>query len=404
MYSDRKDTEMSDTQNEIFKCISNGNIIELKSKLASHNGSIDFTDENGMTPLQHSAYKGSKEIVQLLLDLGADVNSSKHEFHYTALHFAALSGDHDVCLLLLSAGANPNAINSVGRTPAQMGAFVSNHKAVSTINNFVSIQEIEYYTKIHGQETEPSLPPVLLDSFHKFVIYPNIHPVRICLNLQKFGIPSKHYVTIKKILQKMTEREMNRNKEINEIMAFKYHYLSWIIKEIIACHEHFEIRNRSKAVAQNTKSEYLEMFVKRILKPNKEGQLDYVEIIIRECVRDFEYRDCTIFQQIVRQLASKDTNITALDVIKQSLNGQRSFQDEYAFCKTCGEEKPDKKCSKCKQVQYCDRECQRLHWWMHKKECARLSLTVPLETASSNSKSEIDQTEISSKLQKLMVG
>jgi ankyrin repeat protein len=29
---------------------------------------VDIYDENGMTPLQHAAYKGNKEIVQMLLD------------------------------------------------------------------------------------------------------------------------------------------------------------------------------------------------------------------------------------------------------------------------------------------------------------------------------------------------
>ena len=41
------------------------------------------------------------------------------------------------------------------------------------------------------------------------------------------------------------------------------------------------------------------------------------------------------------------------------------------ICSTCGEEKATKKCSKCKSVQYCDKECQKLHWFMHKKVCAK---------------------------------
>lgn len=55
---------------------------------------------------------------------GADVNSGKHEFGYTALHFAALSGNCELCHLLLMAGAKSQTTNSVGRTAAQMAAFV----------------------------------------------------------------------------------------------------------------------------------------------------------------------------------------------------------------------------------------------------------------------------------------
>lgn len=330
------------------------------------------------------------------------MNSSKHEYCYTALHFAALSGNADVCLQLLLAGANSTALNSVGRTAAQMAGFVSNHKCVSTINNFVARTEVEYYTKIQGQQTEPTLPSTLLDSFHKFLIQPNIHPVRVCLNLQQFGVVPDHYKTVKKVLELMTEREMKRSKEINELMAFKYHYLAWIVKEIISCRDHFQARNQAKEQDKDSKSDYLEMFIKRVLKPNKEGQLEYVEVTIRECVREFPFRECTVFQQVVRQLASKENNLTALEVLKQAINGQRGFQDLDAFCSTCGDEKPDKKCSKCKQVQYCDRECQRLHWWLHKKECARLSSQT--SAAVTGAKGPIDTNELSAELQNLVAG
>lgn len=82
------------------------------------------------------------------------------------------------------------------------------------------------------------------------------------------------------------------------------------------------------------------------------------------------------------------------------------FQEDITSCSTCGEEGPDKKCSKCKQVQYCDRECQRLHWFMHKKTCAR---PMPAGGAASvsngaNSKKDIDTAELSEQLQNLIAG
>lgn len=82
------------------------------------------------------------------------------------------------------------------------------------------------------------------------------------------------------------------------------------------------------------------------------------------------------------------------------------FQDDITYCSTCGEEKPDKKCSKCKQVQYCDRECQRLHWFAHKKLCARPVSSQNASGSDANksakSKVEIDSAEISEQLQNLM--
>lgn len=46
----------------------------------------------GMTPLMHAAYKGKADMCRLLLQHGADVNCNQHEYGYTALMFASLSG------------------------------------------------------------------------------------------------------------------------------------------------------------------------------------------------------------------------------------------------------------------------------------------------------------------------
>ena len=46
----------------------------------------------GMTPSMHAEYKGKAHMCQLLLRHGADVNCNQHEYGYTALMFAGLSG------------------------------------------------------------------------------------------------------------------------------------------------------------------------------------------------------------------------------------------------------------------------------------------------------------------------
>lgn len=252
---------------------------------------------------------------------GADVNFNRHATNYSALHFGALSGNKEICLILLLAGAKANATNSVSRTPSQMAAFVGNHAAVATINNFIPKTDIEYYTKLQGQQTEPYLPVYLLDSFHNFVIQSNIHPVRIALNLQKLGSFNDHLKELRKVLGMMVEREMTRRNEINEIMAFKYHYLGWIVNEIIKCRDYFQSR---KDNGSDSKSDYSELFAKRALKENKAGLLDYLESTIKECVREFPFRECTIFRQVVSQLTNKEA-APALDVIRTAINGQRGF-------------------------------------------------------------------------------
>lgn len=60
--------KMPGLEGKIFEAISNSNVAELKSLIFQFKKKVDFYDENGMTPLQYAAYKGSKEMVQMLLD------------------------------------------------------------------------------------------------------------------------------------------------------------------------------------------------------------------------------------------------------------------------------------------------------------------------------------------------
>lgn len=57
-----------DVQKELIEHILKNNVSRVKEILLAHNFKPDDCDENGMTPLQHAAFKGNKDIVQLLLD------------------------------------------------------------------------------------------------------------------------------------------------------------------------------------------------------------------------------------------------------------------------------------------------------------------------------------------------
>lgn len=60
--------EMSEVEKDIFAKIANNDVNGLKNIIVQQKIEVDIYDENGMTPLQHAAYKGNKEIVQMLLD------------------------------------------------------------------------------------------------------------------------------------------------------------------------------------------------------------------------------------------------------------------------------------------------------------------------------------------------
>lgn len=63
-----KTEEKPAAEKTIFDAIAQNDLVEFKNILAQHKGPVDFFDENGMTALQHAAYKGNKDMVQLLLD------------------------------------------------------------------------------------------------------------------------------------------------------------------------------------------------------------------------------------------------------------------------------------------------------------------------------------------------
>lgn len=65
---ENKSEESTSPEKTIFTAIAQGDLTQFKNILAQHKGNVDFFDENGMTALQHAAYKGSKDMVQLLLD------------------------------------------------------------------------------------------------------------------------------------------------------------------------------------------------------------------------------------------------------------------------------------------------------------------------------------------------
>lgn len=57
-----------DVVKELFDKISKNDYSAVKAILSSNKLKPEVCDENGLTTLQHAAYKGNKEMVRLLLD------------------------------------------------------------------------------------------------------------------------------------------------------------------------------------------------------------------------------------------------------------------------------------------------------------------------------------------------
>jgi ankyrin repeat protein len=77
--------------------------------------------------------EGHIEVVQLLLDRGADVNAQDDDLS-TPLHFAARCGDLQVAEVLIKHDANPHLQNKNGRIPLQVAWKKSRDKLAQLLS------------------------------------------------------------------------------------------------------------------------------------------------------------------------------------------------------------------------------------------------------------------------------
>ena len=78
---------MSDLQNMI-EAVKQGDRERVRAILESDERLADQRDESGATPLHYAALNGHRQIVQLLLERGADINSTDSEFGATPAGWA----------------------------------------------------------------------------------------------------------------------------------------------------------------------------------------------------------------------------------------------------------------------------------------------------------------------------
>ncbi len=94
----------------------------------------------GTTPLHHAVEFFNREIMQLLIEHGANVNAAESG-GWTPLHFAANEPQPDAIPILVSAGANLRARDSDGRTPLQLAQNKGHSREVALLQKYGAKQE-----------------------------------------------------------------------------------------------------------------------------------------------------------------------------------------------------------------------------------------------------------------------
>ncbi len=117
----------SGQQPDLFEASALGQVERARTLAGSAPESVNAVSDDGFTPLQLAAFFGHPEIVDLLLDNGADVQpASRNRMGVTALH-AGLAGRsaearHRIAKALIQHGAVLNAKQPGGFTPLHEAA------------------------------------------------------------------------------------------------------------------------------------------------------------------------------------------------------------------------------------------------------------------------------------------
>ncbi|KAL5010411.1 hypothetical protein ScPMuIL_012716 [Solemya velum] len=97
--------------------------LQAVNQLVKEGVDLNKRDKDGMTPLGIAAFWGYADIVQSLLEAGADVNAANSGSMWTPLHCAAFQ-DHGKVVMKLFEGSRPDLTckDKKGRTPVDFAS------------------------------------------------------------------------------------------------------------------------------------------------------------------------------------------------------------------------------------------------------------------------------------------
>jgi uncharacterized protein len=111
-----------DPELDVFEAAAVGRTDRLRELLDQDSSLANAWADDGFQPLGLASFFGHVEAARLLVERGAEVNSSsKNDMKVMPLHSAAATGDantrYELAKLLLEYGADPNAVQQDEYTP-----------------------------------------------------------------------------------------------------------------------------------------------------------------------------------------------------------------------------------------------------------------------------------------------
>ncbi|XP_071454276.1 ankyrin repeat domain-containing protein 49-like [Hetaerina americana] len=123
---DEEPNPHENSRKEILWASEHGNL-DLVKKLIQQEGSslLKERDKDGYTPLHRACYNGHEDVVEYLLEKGADIKAATSD-GWQPLHSACNWNFSQCASLLLDHGADINAVTNGGLTPLHLASANSN--------------------------------------------------------------------------------------------------------------------------------------------------------------------------------------------------------------------------------------------------------------------------------------
>ncbi|XP_053648042.2 uncharacterized protein [Cherax quadricarinatus] len=111
---------------------------------------VHAIDTIGWTALHSAAHMGQTELIKLLLDYNATLDSPEPNYGKTALHLAAYNGHEAAVATLLDAGANLEATDINGQTPLHLATWKGRTRVI--------LQLLSHGAQVDAQDRRGSTP------------------------------------------------------------------------------------------------------------------------------------------------------------------------------------------------------------------------------------------------------
>ncbi len=121
-------------QLDVFESAARGDVDGVRAWLDEGETSVDAVSPDGFTLLALAAFFGAAEVVDLLIERGADARAaSTHAMGVGPLHASIARGDFAITRKLLAAGADPTTPQAAGVTPVHGAASRGDRELVELL-------------------------------------------------------------------------------------------------------------------------------------------------------------------------------------------------------------------------------------------------------------------------------